>query len=796
MASPSMCGPSNPLQNLKNHTSLDRSLQQDRFRSSSQASSQFRHQPNLTAQPLDHEFEQFLSTSPGLSQQQRQLRSRPSLQNFAPSAPSPALQQQSWASDFQRLQINTPPPLQQQAPVLSGGWGAEFLSHMNGPIAAAPTTSVIPQNNHLGSGYISMNGGSAYMGPGVMNSYPTALHSTPEGATQISVVKPVENYTDAEFDQMFEEAAAQQIVGHQELGSFPQREVPQPLQTPLSQAVEPVSEQETKAEEKDNSQEDADELARTAGQLVDTLSQDTSKKFQESQFVALMRKLRDKTVRVEDGKMVEGKLRRNPLSSRNDKNKVMWRRSLLSQARSSRRVAWQAGLQRAHLHYSRPVLVVKPFLLADIGEGIRECEIIQWFVQPGAQVQQFDNICEVQSDKASVEISSRYDGVIKKLYYEAGDMAIVGKPLVDIDMADVPEDAPQLVDATVASGSKAESPAQTRDPLAQTNPTPETKAISFANPSKNSSSGKHRTLATPAVRRLIKERDIDITKITGTGKDGRVLKEDVERYVHEPEASVSTSPVSTGRPRITSTEALEEQTVPLTPVQSQMFKMMTKSLAIPHFLYADEASMDRLVTLRNTINKNLAHSSDQPVKKISYMPFFIKAVSVALEDFPLINSRVDLAEEAKPKLVMRPSHNIGVAMDTPSGLLVPNIKNVQNLSVLEIAAELNRLQAAGSMGKLSATDLKGGTITLSNIGNVGGTYVAPVVVTSEVAIMGIGRTKVIPAFDENGAVVPKSVVNFSWSADHRVIDGGTMARMASLVKRYCEEPELLISKLR
>ncbi|KAK6542186.1 hypothetical protein TWF694_007949 [Orbilia ellipsospora] len=471
----------------------------------------------------------------------------------------------------------------------------------------------------------------------------------------------------------------------------------------------------------------------------------------------------------------------------------MWRRSILQRARGSgsTTVSWYLRhSQRAQLHYSRPLLAVKPFLLADIGEGIRECEIIQWFVQPGAKVQQFDNICEVQSDKASVEISSRYDGVIKKLYYEAGDMATVGKPLVDIDMADdMPEDAQQLEEAAPPE-PKVEPAAQ------QTGGSPIiAQAAAIANANESVNNGRYRALATPAVRRILKERGIDITKITGTGKDGRVLKEDVERYVEEP-ADICATAAQASRPRSAPTQSLEEETVPLTPVQNQMFKSMTKSLTIPHFLYADEAGVDRLVALRNTINKNLARSGDQSVKKISYMPFFIKAVSVALEEFALINSRIDLTDESKPKLVMRPSHNIGVAMDTPAGLLVPNIKNVQDLSILEIAAELNRLQVAGTTGKFAAADLKGGTITLSNIGNVGGTYVAPVIVTSEVAIMGIGRTKVIPAFNELGAVVPKTVVNFSWSADHRVVDGGTMARMASLVKQYCEEPELLISKLR
>ncbi|EWC44009.1 hypothetical protein DRE_01361 [Drechslerella stenobrocha 248] len=267
MASSSMCGPSNPLQKLKNHASFDRSIQQDRFRSSptSQPSSQFRQQPHQ--QPgLDHEFEQFLSSSPG-----------PSLQSLAPvSAPAPLHPQASWTPDFQRLQISAPSEPVNASPQL-GGWGSEFLSQMNAaPAHAAP----IQQQQQQQQQNIQLAGNS-YMG---MNAGPLC-------------------YTDAEFDVLFEEAAAVHAFEHSDLMDFPQREAPQPLpDTPLvAEAEEPLQE----TQDNNDADRDADELARTAGQLVDTLSQDTSRKFQESQFIALMKKLRDKTVKVEDGKMVE-----------------------------------------------------------------------------------------------------------------------------------------------------------------------------------------------------------------------------------------------------------------------------------------------------------------------------------------------------------------------------------------------------------------------------------------------------------------------------------------------------------
>lgn len=145
---------------------------------------------------------------------------------------------------------------------------------------------------------------------------------------------------------------------------------------------------------------------------------------------------------------------------------------------------------------------------------------------------------------------------------------------------------------------------------------------------------------------------------------------------------------------------------------------------------------------------------------------------------------------------MRRKHNIGIAMDTPQGLLVPNIKNVQAHSITSIAAELSRLQQLAEAGKLSANDLTGGTITVSNIGSIGGTYVAPVIVQSEVAILGIGRARAVPAFNEVAEVVKREVMNFSWSADHRVVDGATMARMAERVKGFVQEPAAMLTKMR
>ncbi|GAO14419.1 hypothetical protein UVI_02055420 [Ustilaginoidea virens] len=459
---------------------------------------------------------------------------------------------------------------------------------------------------------------------------------------------------------------------------------------------------------------------------------------------------------------------------------------------------------------SRRLYAVKPVLLADIGEGIVECEVIQWFVQPGARVEEFSPLCEVQSDKASVEITSRFSGTVKKLHYEAGDMAKVGKPFVDIDIEGEAEPGapapPPPSSPPTPSSSSSPSPSPAECQPSPSSGSPSAQVDSASNAATSKPKGKMATLATPAIRHLSRELRIDIADIDGTGRDGRVLKEDIFRFVKSRD-QVDGDRLPTGTPPPPpppppSPGPQTETRVSLSQTQQMMFKSMTRSLTIPHFLYADEIDFSHLVALRARLNKVLLSQSvmvqqDQQPRKLSYLPFIIKAVSMALYQFPVLNARVDAdASSNKPSLIMRSQHNIGVAMDTPQGLLVPVIKDVGSRNILSVAAELARLQELAHEGKLSPGDMSGGTITVSNIGNIGGTYLSPVIVDKEVSILGIGRMRTVPAFDENDAVVKKHVCNFSWSADHRVVDGATMARAAEVVRRVVEEPDIMVMHLR
>lgn len=366
----------------------------------------------------------------------------------------------------------------------------------------------------------------------------------------------------------------------------------------------------------------------------------------------------------------------------------------------------------------------------------------------------------------------------------------MGKPLIDIDVQEDMHGEPQLSAQAADFNSYSNTPAGY---MAQ----PEGNSPRVIQQPTLPMKEKIEALATPAVRHLIKELDVDIREVAGTGKDGRVTKDDIHKYASSRAAqSVSSSPEVSSLSKPTSPAvnngSQKETILPLKSVQAQMFKTMTRSLSIPHFLYADEINFTNLSNLRQRLNK-VRTKADQPT--LSLLPFIIKAMSLSLNQHPILNARVDLSNP-KPALIMRSQHNIGIAMDTPSGLLVPVIQNVGARSITSIALELSRLKMLASSNKLTSSDLSGGTITLSNIGSIGGTYVAPILVDNEVAILGVGKVRMVPAFDEVGTVVARRVCCFSWSADHRVIDGATMARAAESVRGFVEEPDSMLVGLK
>ena len=453
---------------------------------------------------------------------------------------------------------------------------------------------------------------------------------------------------------------------------------------------------------------------------------------------------------------------------------------------------------------SRQSTKIVPFPLAQTGEGIAECEIIKWFIGVGDTVEQFDPICEVQSDKANIEITSRHAGTVRTICFEEGDIAEVGATLIEIEVAeevggdDVAEDAPR-------SGDEA-GEAETREDAASLAPAP-------AQPEP---AQKSAVLASPAVRRVARETGVDLSAVTGTGPRGRILKENVLEHGKDAASAVAPPKPSppASRPR---EEDQEDLVLPLKGYTRAMFYSMQKALEVPHFGFHEELVVDNLMHLKAACKPEFerklasdalherrqdgAHSHpvlvDYTKAKLTMMPFLFKALSLALEDFPVINSSVDPEGKA---IVQHARHNIGCAMNTPFGLVVPNVKNVAKKSVMDIAMDLYRLQVLAQSNHLSPEDINGGTITVSNIGTIAGTYASPLIHVPEVAIVALGRAEYLPRYAEDGGGgEPKlkrtPVMPLSWNADHRVVDGATLASFCKVWKSYLESPDKMILHL-
>jgi len=415
------------------------------------------------------------------------------------------------------------------------------------------------------------------------------------------------------------------------------------------------------------------------------------------------------------------------------------------------------------------------FKLTDIGEGIFEVEVLQWFVKEGDSIQEFDKICEVQSDKANVEITSRYQGVVKSLMYGVGDLARVGKTLIKIEQPVAPES-----DSKDSSDDDENSESETATATSVT--------------SASQSGLKQRPLLTPAVRRIVKEHNLDINKIVGSGPKGRILKGDVLAVI-EGEASTTDGVVNTpteapAKPSLAVQHiSTEDQKVPIRGVKRIMVQKMNESNRVPTFGYGDEIDVSQLVRLRATLKDECKELG----VKLNYLPFILKATSLALKEYPMLNATVDDADCTS--VTYRADHNISIAVDTPSGLIVPNIKKVQDRSILEIAQELENISSRARSNKITNNDLTGGTFSLSNIGAIGGTYCRPILFVPEVCIGALGKFQVLPRFDSDGNVVRREIMVVSWSADHRVIDGATMARFSNRWRNMLETPTSMLLHL-
>lgn len=414
------------------------------------------------------------------------------------------------------------------------------------------------------------------------------------------------------------------------------------------------------------------------------------------------------------------------------------------------------------------------FILPDIGEGIVECEIVEWHVAEGDSVKEDQVVVEVMTDKAVVEIPAKSDGKVSKLYHQKGEIAKVGEPLFAL----------QDGNAKVSTPNTAKGATRTSENSANDQPKSATAA----------QQGK--ALASPAVRRRAREAGINIADVAGSGAKGRVLKEDIQAFVkgeqgaqsNSAQASDSTNQ-SAQTPNAAGRSTGGTRTEPLKGVRAAMAKQMAESVrTIPHFTYAEEFDLTALRAMHKKLKQKYA---DKGVK-LTLMPFFIKALSLALKDYPIMNAQLN---DDATEITYFDDHNIGMAVATKIGLMVPNIKGVQNMTLLEVANEVTRLTQSARDGKVAQADMKGGTITISNIGVVGGTVTTPIINKPEAAIVALGKVQSLPRFDEQGSVVARDIMTASWSGDHRIIDGATVANFNNRWKEFLEDPSSMLVEM-
>ena len=448
---------------------------------------------------------------------------------------------------------------------------------------------------------------------------------------------------------------------------------------------------------------------------------------------------------------------------------------------------------------------IEDFILPDIGEGIVECEIVKWNVAEGDEIEEDQAVVEVMTDKAVVEIPAKNAGTVHRLYYAQGDIAKVHSALFALEVAGEVTTTSGTNDDSPSANNNASSVASQSSVNTQTNGSSQQSAQIA--PSKFSD-GEYeppiaiegKVLASPAVRRVAREKNIDLSTVEGSGKKGRILKSDVLNLQHSnvdtsSQNSRSSAPSSSTAEKgdLNSTSTVLKgsvRTEKVRGIQAAMAKQMSASVyTIPHFTVSDELVMDSLMSLRKLLKPEFEAKN----VKLSFMPFFVKAMSLALNEFPVINSQLN---EDATEISYFTDHNIGFAVDSKIGLLVPNIKRVQDLSLLDIAVQMQVIIEQARAGRVAGEHLKGGTISISNIGAIGGITATPVINKPEAAIVALGKTQKLPRFDDEGNVSAQNIMAVNWSGDHRIIDGATMVRFNNLWMSYLTQPEKMLMHLK
>ena len=411
--------------------------------------------------------------------------------------------------------------------------------------------------------------------------------------------------------------------------------------------------------------------------------------------------------------------------------------------------------------------------LPDVGEGVAEAEIVEWHVEVGQSVLEDQLLAAVMTDKATVEIPSPVAGTVVALGAEVGSVLAVGAELVRLEVAGEGNE-----EVAAAPREAAAPSAPVERPLAAVPPAPESAASSQpAPPVTRAPLGPPRPpgekpIASPAVRRRAREAGVDLRQVRGTGPAGRIGHADLDAFLRGgAKAGIATT-------RVANTDV---ETVKIIGLRRRIAQKMAESKRrVAHFSYVEEVDVTALEALRATLNAE--NRQDRP--HLTLMPFLMQALVKAIADFPEMNALYD--DEAET-LERHGGVHIGIATQTPAGLMVPVVRHCESLSLWDCAAEVQRLAEAAREGRATRAELTGSTITITSLGALGGIVTTPVINRPEVAIIGVNKQVVRPVW-QGAEFVPRTMMNLSSSFDHRVIDGYVAARFVQRVKGLLEAP--------
>ena len=432
------------------------------------------------------------------------------------------------------------------------------------------------------------------------------------------------------------------------------------------------------------------------------------------------------------------------------------------------------------------------FKFPDMGEGIAEGEIVDWLVAEGDTVEEGDSVAEVQNDKSVEELAAPVSGTIQSINVPAGSLVTVGDAIMVIDDgSEGGEDSAAVTAEEAPAEAVAETPAETT-----TEETASTGVVATSDPNKM-------VLAMPSVRQYARENDVDISLVEPTGKNGRVVKEDIDNYVSTggapasaTEETTSDAPVATSGQTVGGVELTpyksgrsdEETREAMTMTRRAIARAMVKSATvIPSFALFDEVVVDELWAHRKKF-KDVAAEQDT---KLTFLPYIVKAVVAMMKEYPVFNASLD---DTTDEIVYKHYYNVGIATDTDNGLYVPVIQDADTKSMFNVADEIIELSTKAHENKLSGKDMSDGSISISNIGSVGGAHFTPIINHPESAIVGVGIISDKPVVNAEGEIVVSKVLDLSLVVDHRIIDGAIAQQAMNYLKQLLSDPELLLMK--